>query len=434
MPPAATDAAVRVLITPEEIDAIDLAPRSATPLKIGVVKPVTPGIDVDGLDLGSPGPPARRGAAGRAFPTDDGGAVWAALIASENAGAIRLHIEGLSLPGGAELYFHSRDGQAHGPYTETGPNGTGEFWTATIFGTEAVLQVRVQAPADDATLREVALRVVEAGIITPSFAAGLRPPHAVVAAPPPPGWPCGNASCIVDASCVGGATADALKLAAAKMEWIQGAFIYTCSGGLLTDNNPTQSNFFLTANHCLSKNSNAQNTNFYWRFATSSCNASSCPSNGGWPYITSGATVSKTGRKGDFTLLRLNGPPPSGSVFLGWTTTPVANSNGTDLFRVSNPNFGPQVYSEHDVDTGAPTCTGWPRGERIYSRDTVGAIDGGSSGSPVANGSLLVVGQLSGTCGFNPNAVCESGPGEANATVDGAFAFYASQVLPILNP
>jgi hypothetical protein len=45
-----------------------------------------------------------------------------------------------------------------------------------------------------------------------------------------------------------------------------------------------------------------------------------------------------------------------------------------------------------------------------------------------------VVGQLSGTCGTNPSDACASGPGEANATVDGAFAFYFSTVQPFLNP
>ena len=121
-------------------------------------------------------------------------------------------------------------------------------------------------------------------------------------------------------------------------------------------------------------------------------------------------------------------------MFLGWTTTPVANSNGTALYRVSNPNFGPQVYSEHRVDTSAPTCSSWPRGERIYSTDTFGAIDGGSSGSPIVNGSTQIVGQLSGTCGSNPSDPCASSPGEDNATVDGAFAFYSGSVLPILQP
>ena len=435
LPHAAQRAAIRIELTPAEIASIDEGSRYATPLKIGLVRPMTPAIQIDGLVSDRSGRQPLRGAAGLAERTQDGGFVWAAIVTSAETGAIRLHIENLSLPDNAELYLYSLDGQAHGPYTGDGPNGTGEFWTPTIFGPEAILQVRVSSPGGEDALRAVSFDLSEVGVITRSFVEGLRPPQKVPAAPPPPGWPCGNAVCIEDATCHNGTPADPAKLAVAKMEWIQGAFIYTCTGGLISDNNPTQSNFFLTANHCVSKNNSAQNINFYWRFATDSCETTNeCPDNGGWPFQTSGSTVSKTGRKGDFTLLHLNSNPPAGSVFLGWTSAPVANTNGADLWRISNPGFGPQVYSQHDVDTAVGTCSGWPRGERIYSRDIAGAIDGGSSGSPVVNSSSQIVGQLSGTCGFNPGQVCSSGPGEDNATVDGAFAFYFALVAPFLNP
>jgi lysyl endopeptidase len=241
---------------------------------------------------------------------------------------------------------------------------------------------------------------------------------------------CGNPDCIVDASCFGGTPADLAKDAIAKMEWVKVPYIYTCTGGLIADNNPTQNNFFLTANHCISKSTIAKNVDFYWRFRTSTCDGT-CPSNTGWPYKTRGASVKATNKVGDFTLMQLTANPPSGSVFLGWTTTPVANTNGVPLYRISNPNFGPQVYSQHNVDTSAMTCSGWPRGERIYSRDIVGATDGGSSGSPVVNGSSQIVGQLTGCCGYNCADVCDSAN---NATVDGAFAYYYSSVKPYLNP
>ena len=129
--------------------------------------------------------------------------------------------------------------------------------------------------------------------------------------------------------------------------------------------------------------------------------------------------------------MTLNTSPPVGSVFLGWTSTPVANTNGVPLHRVSNPNFGPQVYSEQTVSTSAPTCTGWPRGERIYSRTTLGGTDGGSSGAPVVNASNQVVGQLSGACGTNVGDPCDH---VNNATVDGAFAYYWNSVRPYLAP
>lgn len=393
--------AVKIPFAADEAATVD-AMKSTVPLKIGVVKAITPGIEVRGKL----------------------GPVWAAVFSSDNAGAIRLHVKNMSLPANTELFIYGRNGQAYGPYIGAGPHGTGDFWTATIFGSEAILQLHAKSE-----LRGASLRVQHAGLITPKYVGGSQNFSEDVNAPTA-NWPCGNPSCVEDASCKSGITN--IKTAVAKMEWVQGAFIYTCTGGLISDTNPAQSNFFLTANHCISKNNTAKNVNFYWHFATSSCDGT-CPTNSG-AVQTQGSTVSATGKKGDFTLLHLNSNPPAGSTFLGWSTAAVANSNGVKLVRVSNPNFGPQVYSEHTVDTSAPTCSSWPRGQRIYSRDTFGAIDGGSSGSPIVNGSGQIVGQLSGTCGSNPSDPCSSGPGEANATVDGAFAFYFSSVKPFINP
>ena len=420
LPSASQLQQVRINLGHDEIDAIDQADRASTPLKIGLVKAMTPAVEVNGLDRGVASNLPRQGTSGQAIRTPDGGYVWAAAVSSDQAGAIRLHVENLSLPKGAELYVYSRAGETYGPYKGTGIDASGEFWTPAVFGRETLVQVRLSGPAAEASLRDVSFRISEVGVITEKQAGGFVPvPEASF---------CGNPTCIVDASCY--AAANSIRDAYAKQEWISGAFIYTCTGGLLNDSNPTQDNFFLTANHCYSKNSNAKNVDFYWRFRTSSCNGS-CPSNSGWPYKTHGGSVASTNRKGDYTLVHLNAAPPSGSVLLGWTSTAVANTNGAALHRVSNPNFGPQVYNEQSVSTSAPTCSGWPRGERIYSRDTLGGTDGGSSGSPVVNSSDQVVGQLSGACGTNVNDPCDA---VNNATVDGAFAFYFASVQPILAP
>ena len=430
LPPGTLEKAIPVPLTADDLATVDQAPHWVSPLRIGLVKALIPGIVVAGLDPDA----LDRQPIGKARQMSSGGLVWAAAVRSDEAGAIRLHVEGLSLPPQAELYVYSRGGEAYGPYTGAGPNGDGELWTTAVFGSEAILQLRFSGPVDEAALRQVSLRVTDVGVITRKFAARLwgsrdaRPQPALKAT-----WPCGNQSCVIDASCTNVAAANPAKLAVAKMEWVSGAFIFTCTGGLLSDTNPNQDNFFLTANHCLSGNKDAKNISFYWQFDTLACNGT-CPANSGWPLVTTGSTVSASNRRGDFTLLHLNTAPPLGSVFLGWTSAPVANTNGAHLFRISNPGFGPQIYSAHDVDTSAGTCSGWPRGERIYSRDITGAIDGGSSGSPVLNASSEVVGQLSGTCGTNPSDACASGPGEANATVDGAFAFYFSTVKPFINP
>ncbi len=412
---------IRIEIGQADIEAMGTpdALDEPSPLRIGVVKPVTPEVRVSGLTGDRPSKGVRDLAGGVIERTLDGGLVWARVVTSEQAGGLRVHIRGMDLPLSAELYIYGLQGEAFGPYTEQGPNANGEFWTDSILADTAVLLLNVTGPATDQDLRGISFVVSEVGHIGMDFTAQFGGVTAAF---------CGNVACIVDASCYAGA--NATRDAIAKMEWIAGAFIYTCTGGLLADNNPTQNNYFLTANHCLSKNNTAASVQFYWRFRTSTCNGA-CPSNNGWPYKTSGSAVRKTGRSGDFTLLQLNANPPSGSVFLGWTNAPVANTNGVALHRVSNPQFGPQVYSEQTVDTSAPTCQGWPRGQRIYSRDTLGGTDGGSSGSPVVNASNQVVGQLSGACGFNTGDPCDS---VQNATVDGAFAYYYALVQPFLNP
>lgn len=415
LPKSAFERIVRIPLSADEAAVVDKASRHESPLRIGVVKPMARTITVADLTRGEK--------------------ALGAVVRSDGAGAIRLHVQGFSLPKNAALYVYSRGGEAYGPYTGTGPNNDGDFWTTSVFGSEAILQVRFSNRPTDAQLRRVSLRVTEIGLITRQFAgdlAGILPTELDEKADKA-NWPCGNQSCIVDASCTNVAIANPAKLAMAKLEWISGRFINTCTGGLIADNHPTLGNFLLTANHCFSKNTVAKNVSFYWRYATTGCNAT-CPTNTSWPFKTTGATVSASNAQGDFTLVRLNANPPAGSIFLGWTNAPVANTAGAGLYRISNPIFGPQVYSQHNVDTTAGTCQGWPRGRWVYSRDITGAIDGGSSGSPVLNASSQIVGQLSGTCGTASSEVCLSGPGENNATVDGALAYYYPTVQPFLNP
>lgn len=407
---AAFERPLRVELTPGQINEVE---QASSPMRIGAVTTLAPAIEVTGAMAGQP-----QDTRGVFNPAGDGGYIWTFVVTSTNAGAFRMHIENMSLPDNASLYLFSRIGESFGPFNGRGPNGTGEFWTESVFGNEAVLQLRVQAPVTDETLKAISFQLTEVGTILPQFTDSFLRAN----------FPCDNPSCVVDATCSSGA--NSIKDAYAKMEWIAGAFINTCTGALLVDNNPTQNNYFLTANHCFNKSSTAANVQFYWRFRTAACNGT-CPSNSGWPYKTVGAAVRSTNRKADYTLCQLNSNPPAGSVLLGWTSAAVANTNGVALHRVSNPNFGPQVYSEQTVNTSATTCTGWPRGERIYSRTTLGGTDGGSSGGPVVNSSDQVVGQLTGACGTNVSNPCNH---TANATVDGAFAFYYNTIKPFINP
>jgi V8-like Glu-specific endopeptidase len=409
MPAGALDNPVRVELTQQDLD--DLAVRTV-PLRIGVVKSIRP-VNVAGLG---------HGQAGGVFEeTQAGGFTWAITISSPGAEGIRVHVRNFSLPDGATMYIFSPDGSAQGPYEGVGRNGDGDFWTHTVFSETAVIQVRHDGPATAQDKANVRFVIDSVGHIRPD-----RPQ------PVQQDWGqdrCGNEDCVLDANCggVGAAEPDAI----AKMEWISGAYIITCTGGLIADtDNSTQRNLFLTANHCISKSRDAANMETYFSYTTSSCNGE-CPP---WPSTphTIGATLLATSRDGDFTLLELNEDPPSGTTFLGWNNSPIADTNGADLYRVSNPNYGPQVYSHHEVNATTETCRGLPRGEFIYSDDVEGATDGGSSGSPVVNSSGEIVGQLYGCCGYDCGDVCAGPP--TNSTVDGALAFYYANVAEFLDP
>jgi hypothetical protein len=222
--------------------------------------------------------------------------------------------------------------------------------------------------------------------------------------------------------------------AVADMLFASGGFYYLCTGGLLADSAAGTIPYFLTANHCISRSGEASSLETYFDYETD-CASPDCTA----PFDldprnpdTLGATIKSANRSGDYTLLQLSAVPDTADgteTYLGWSATAVANANGAHLYRISHPAGSPQAYSQHDVDTSKATCSSWPRGDWIYSRDIVGATEGGSSGSPVLSASGQVVGQLSGACGFNVNDSCDA---SANATVDGAFANYFDEVAPFL--
>lgn len=419
VPPGLENAPVRVQITQK--DKADLAiqpPVGTGPQRIGVVKtvPVAAGKPV-GQDFAS----------GTLVQAADGSFTWAVSVTSPEAASIRVHLTDVSLPENTELYFMGANGQVDGPYTGTGRDASGDFWTRSVFSESGTIVIRYVGNSPDVDRPRMSFVISEVAHIQGK--------------PPRPdeqnhdSWPCSdNAACLVDVNCTNTGPAAPAEDAVAKMDWIQGAFVNTCSGGLLADTDSgSQIPYFLTANHCLSaSNSNVQT---FFNYTTTSCNGG-CPDSlvsGGTPppASTVGVTLVATGAAGDFTLLTLNQAPPAGATYLGWNNAPIANTNGANLYRISNANFGPQVYSQHQVDTGSPTCSGWPRGERIYSTDITGATMGGSSGSPVVNSAGDVVGQLSGCCGFNCGDECDSGN---NWTVDGALAYYWGSVSAYLDP
>jgi lysyl endopeptidase len=246
-----------------------------------------------------------------------------------------------------------------------------------------------------------------------------------------------NHECVVNADCADldpDNPDDPARTAVALMQWVSGAWVYICSGGLIADmDESTNIPYFLTANHCISRGNDARNMETFFQLIAT-CGETNCNElfNEHPPELrTLGATINDTGKQTDHTLMTLNQAAPSGSSFLGWNSTPIAFADGTPLFRISHPSGAPQAYSEHEVETTRPACGGWPRGNFIYSHDLFGTTEGGSSGSPLLNAGSQVVGQLTGGCGGGGSGFCDY---TGYSTVDGAFANYFDDLREFLDP
>lgn len=405
----------------DELDAVDNAPTQSPEL-VGFSQQVDVDISFRNIRLSHSKGRAQLLDVGALRATADGGYVYTAEISSPGATGLKIQFAGFNMPTGAAMFLYTDEGQVFGPYSGRGPLGNGNFDSHTLAGETITLQVRQTGPASERNMRDTRFRVVGLGHIRPRFMAGE----------------CGfNADCVVNNACQSdGAVSDAEK-AVAHMLFRSGGGYYICSGGLIEDNDESNNlPLFLTANHCISKGGEAGSLENFFQFASTGCNDTSlCTASydslrASFPR-TLGSAIVSTGRAEDYTLLRLNEAAPGGSAFLGWNEDPVAFSDGTELFRVSHPGGAPQSFSKHVVDTDAGTCRSWPRGDRIYSRDVIGATEGGSSGSPVVNSIGQVVGQLSGACGTNLNDNCDA---VNNATVDGAFAAYFGEVEQFLDP
>jgi V8-like Glu-specific endopeptidase len=377
----------------------------------------------------------RQLAAGALRGDGAGGFVWSAALKVDGATALRVHITGLDLPAGAEFYVYNAKGQAFGPYLGRGPLGTGDLFSNTVFGDRLLLQL----VAPDG-LRVRPFRLDEVGVLGKRFVAPSYGPNGVFApgdfeAMSKASNLCSyNANCVVNAACQSSAAVNTAKDAVATILFSSQGGQFICTGQLIADtDNATVVPYFLTAHHCIGSSGEASSLETYFDYQTT-CSNPNCTQ----PYNntgeTVGSTIKATGSSSDYSLLQLSSTPvtPDGvATYLGWLTTAVANTNNYGLFRISHPKGAPQAYSEGVVDTTKGTCRTLPRGSFIYSRDTLGATEGGSSGSAVVNSSGQIVGQLYGACGTNLNDVCDAAN---NATVDGAFAASYPNLAAFLNP
>lgn len=300
----------------------------------------------------------------------NGWRVWSLEITSLDALGLRLGLESLNLPPGAQLivYDPASENPAATPLTQEAVAGQKQVWTETVFSQTAVLECQASP--------EVDLSAINFSVTTIShFYRSVLPiePKA--------------AGCEKDVSCYPAYANQADGVA--RIEFVDTGNAYLCTGCLLNDTvSSTTVNYFLTANHCIGNGTVASTLELYWFYQATACGGP-VPDINAVRHTGGGANFLAGSDQSDFTLLRLHNPPPDGVTYLGWST--VQPSSSETVACIQHPQgFEKKISFGHKV---APDPN-YP--DFVAVRWFNGVTEEGSSGSPLLNGGHQVVGQLYG--------------------------------------
>ena len=225
-------------------------------------------------------------------------------------------------------------------------------------------------------------------------------------------------ACYVDATCAEadyGEEIDRARDAVAHIvyESDDGGF-FACTGTLVADADERrveQRAFFLTANHCVSSQSEAES--LYALLPVPHQELRRRPS--GWANQIVGADLLKTIELTDTTLLELSDLPPN-PTFVPFKAERQPYDTIVDV--LGHPMSRPLSFSRHEVASGVP-CDGDPW---LATLDTLGCVGPGSSGSAALDQDGRLVGILRGACGDETTVT----------TFFGRFSISYPELAPIL--
>ncbi|MFO1096488.1 MAG: dockerin type I domain-containing protein [Planctomycetaceae bacterium] len=323
------------------------------------------------------------------------GRVWRVDLVSTGAVAIRVHFADLDLPAGAQLWVYSPDHPEgrDGPHLGRGALNTGEFWSGTIEGDRARVEMIVPSEAIGGGLRTPRIDQVQHV---------YRDPLGEMADP--------RGTCHNDVTC--SPTFANVSHGTARISFVENGNGFLCTGQLINPQNGDLTPYFLTSNTCIATNTVAQTTQFFWLFQTSSCNGTP-PSLSSVPK-SSVATLGVTGTSSDFSILIAEGSLPCGLFWAGFDANAI--TTGLASACIHHPQGGAKRISFGTKATADSAFCSSGSPDFVRMNWTDGTSESGSEGAPIfRSDTQRVYGQLS--CG---PATC------ANPTFDNFGAMQAT--------
>ena len=322
--------------------------------------------------------------------------VWRTKITAPGALNMSAAIEMTSLPDDTEVYLYGRDyNNVRGPY---GPDHwrTGILWTPYVQGEDLYLEV----VAPGASRQQVSLRVTK-------VVRGFLPMERALR-----GQSAKSGACNIDVAC---SEADPWRdQVDSVVSYSFNGFV--CSGSLVnTTETSTLRPYVLTAEHCVTTESEANSMVFYFNYQNPTCRTPGSSSSGirtsdnRNDQALSGATLRMSNgnaqsqgtiRGGpDVTLVEINAPIPVDfePFYNGWSIEDRVQSQSVTIHHPQGD--GKRISFENDPTTITSyldeTTASGPTHLRVADWDE-GTTEGGSSGSPLYDENQRVVGVLSG--------------------------------------
>jgi hypothetical protein len=284
-----------------------------------------------------------------------GGRLWRCRVEAIGSMNTRLHLRGVALQDGQELFMRSPGDAASvvGPITDRGERGDGEVWG--VFSPGPIAEIEWFVPDG-----QVASRLPFTDV---EYAHGYRDVFANEAVQSLTG--CRNdPACFPDWADISNATG--------RILYTRNGANRACSGQLLATTAADETPYFSTAYHCISAQTEANSANVRFFFRVEGCGGTLSMGQ-----AALGADLVAAHASSDSTLLMIRGALPSGVHWMGWKSSMPAN--GTPIVTIHHPQSFQQAISFGTKTANGTACN------PVVSSSTVlwnlGVTEGGSSGS-----------------------------------------------------
>jgi V8-like Glu-specific endopeptidase len=307
-------------------------------------------------------------------PIDDSIKIWQYRITAPNALSLGIRFGYFKIPKGARLFLYSPDHtKVLGAYTSQNNKSDDFFAIQPIESNEVIIEYEEPINPEFSGI-----------VIINSVSKSYKPLSSLLY--------------YNDINCPDWKNWQTVKHAVCRIIFDDTDGSYYCSGSLINNTLYDATPYFLTANHCIHSQFSASSVIAYFNYETDSCNGTVKADN----QTLSGTDLCANGDETDFSLIKFRESPPDSYIpyFAGWDITLTRPSESSVIHHPNGKNKS-IAYSNRQ-GTLYPFSISWDDGSTspAYSHweivFTNGNINSGSSGAPLLNKDLNIIGQVHG--------------------------------------